>query len=244
MTAHDLKQPYMIYEGPRPVRPVAPEPPAVDAAQADGSRREAETGRGSASPLGLGLLVAGALAGGIAIGIWVAPSLRQPTDTLASLDTAAPLAFSLTHPTEEPTAVAVPLGGVDAVSEPALAGTAAPRRPATAHPARAAPLQRIKTASADKTQPIPRSTSGCQANGDRVQMTLCADPTIAAADRDMRTAFQRALSNGTSAAALQADQDDWLAFRDEAAQRSPGELAAAYEQRIAELNALVSEPPH
>ena len=75
-------------------------------------------------------------------------------------------------------------------------------------------------------------------------MTICADASIAAADQDMRKAYQRALRSGAPAAALRAQQDDWLALREDAARRSPSDLAAAYEERIADLNAIADEPPH
>jgi len=242
MSAHDIKQPYMIYEGPRPTPAAPAEPAAADAVQADGSWDEGEAERGWGAVFGVGLLVAGTLAAGIAIGVWLAPNLRA-TDAVASVEPPAPVALPVTRPAEAraPAPIEVPPLPAQTTPEQQASIQAGPApSPSTAPPARVAPRQPIKTA-ASRSAP---AVAGCKANGNRVQMTLCADASIATADRDMRDAFQRALRSTMSPASLRADQDDWLAFREEAARRSPGDLADAYRQRIAELNELGDEPPH
>jgi hypothetical protein len=97
MSVRDSKQPYMVYEGPLPRRHARPEPLAADLAHSDDERADTGSrGRG----FGVGLVVAGALAMGLAIGLWAAPSLRQP-DTAPQPEPAV-LAMSVTQPTEAP----------------------------------------------------------------------------------------------------------------------------------------------
>lgn len=246
MTVHNLKEPYVIYEGPPPPWLTASEP--ADAGQDEAASREADAERGAGSVFGIGLLVAGALAAGIAIGIWFAPSLR-PADTVASLEPTAPLVTRLTEaPTPAPIEIP-PVAAKPAPPEqlavrtvPARSISKAPPKPRVAPPPKPKP---IKTASTAKSASrSTRAADGCKTSGSRAQMTICADASIAAADQDMRRAYQRALRSGASAAALRAQQDDWLALREEAARRSPSDLAAAYEERIADLNAIADEPPH
>uniref|UniRef100_UPI0035AE25B3 lysozyme inhibitor LprI family protein n=1 Tax=Phenylobacterium sp. TaxID=1871053 RepID=UPI0035AE25B3 len=64
------------------------------------------------------------------------------------------------------------------------------------------------------------------------------DPELAAADRRLARAYNRAVASGVPARALRAEQDDWLSIRDDAARRSPDAVASVYEQRIRELNDL------
>jgi uncharacterized protein YecT (DUF1311 family) len=242
MTVHDAKQPYMIYEGPPPKRPVAPEPVAAETVGAD----EAEAERAPGSRFGVGLLVAGTLAAGIAIGVWLAPSLR-PTDAIAPAEPTAPFALSVARPAEAPPPAAIETSPVAAEAlpdeRPRPHTVSAPSRSKPA-PARVAPPQRVKTAARNTATRSPATVGGCKAGGSRALVTLCADPAIAAADNEMRGAFQRALKSGAPATALRAEQDDWLAVREDAARRSPGDLANAYQQRIEELNAIADEPPH
>ena len=67
---------------------------------------------------------------------------------------------------------------------------------------------------------------------------MCSDPALAAADRQMARAFQRALRAGVPYDQLRAEQNDWLDIRDDAARRSPRALSAVYDQRIEELNEM------
>jgi uncharacterized protein YecT (DUF1311 family) len=91
--------------------------------------------------------------------------------------------------------------------------------------------------------PAPLATA-CGASGGPRETLICAWPAIAAADREMRGAYQRALDVGVERSSLQASQDRWLVTSDMAARRSAADLAAAYRSRIGELNALAaSEPP-
>ena len=64
---------------------------------------------------------------------------------------------------------------------------------------------------------------------------------LIAADRQLNRAYDRALRAGVPASELAADQDQWMASREDAALRSPRALARLYDQRIAELNAWADE---
>ena len=67
---------------------------------------------------------------------------------------------------------------------------------------------------------------------------VCGDPQLAAADRRLNRAYERAIASGIPARELRAEQDDWLEIREDAARRSPSAVASVYEQRIRELNRL------
>ncbi|HEY8615302.1 lysozyme inhibitor LprI family protein [Phenylobacterium sp.] len=67
---------------------------------------------------------------------------------------------------------------------------------------------------------------------------VCSDPELAAADRRLARAYNRAVAAGIPARELRAEQDDWLSIREQAARRSPRAVASVYEQRIQELNEL------
>jgi len=66
----------------------------------------------------------------------------------------------------------------------------------------------------------------------------CSDPGLTAADRQMVRAFRRAVRAGAPYGQLRAEQNDWMAMREDAALRSPRALARLYDQRIDDLNAL------
>jgi uncharacterized protein len=70
---------------------------------------------------------------------------------------------------------------------------------------------------------------------------VCADPELAAADRRLNRAYERAIQAGVPRRYLRAEQDDWLSIREQAARRSPRAVANIYDQRIAELNDMAVE---
>ncbi len=67
---------------------------------------------------------------------------------------------------------------------------------------------------------------------------VCSDPALAAADRHLARAFQRAVRLGAPYELLAAEQDSWMTAREEAARHSPRAVAAVYDQRIEQLNAM------
>lgn len=81
----------------------------------------------------------------------------------------------------------------------------------------------------------------CRDAGSLAEELVCADAVLAAADRQMGRAYDRALRAGVPAEELSADQDDWMATREDFALQSPRALARLYDQRIATLNALADE---
>ena len=104
---------------------------------------------------------------------------------------------------------------------------------------------RAHRASARPTGAATGSATACGARGSQREVMICEWPQIAAADREMRRAYQHALDAGVERGSLQASQDRWLTDSEFAAQRSAAALTDAYQGRIGELNALAAnEPPH
>ena len=84
----------------------------------------------------------------------------------------------------------------------------------------------------------------CAAPGSLAEEMICADPGLAAADRQMARAFRRALRSGAPYHDLRAEQRDFMALREDAALRSPRALARLYDQRIEDLNAIADGGPY
>lgn len=247
MTTHDFDQPYMIYEGELP-RHLQRKLNLTNQAQA-----EDEDGFDWSSLWIIGVV----LAFGIVIGVCGTLTLRsigpRPTqaaptsvpdpqlqqDVFASVPRAPDKAA--------PTIVEPPLAAPPPVLPAMMAGPrvaserTAPIHPATMLVARAATVARSSPRSATPLGAL----SGCDAAPTRADRAICANPALAAADQDMRRAYQRALDAGAPPMPLRASQEDWLIASEVAADRSTLDLAAAYSRRIAELNAMARrEPPH
>jgi len=90
-------------------------------------------------------------------------------------------------------------------------------------------------------QPAAVATGPCANAASRAAQVVCADPDLSAADREMMRAYRRALRNGAQPEALQRDQREWLAAREDAARRSPRALAELYDRRIDELNSAADD---
>jgi len=242
MTVHKFKQPHMIYEGPRPRRAVAE--PATEQAPFHGQEIHLAVPRDPARDrvLGLVLLVAVTLGVGIGIGFWLSPG-RQPAKAILPAEAAAPSVTRLVGTPPPPIVVqAAPAPVADTVDEARHEPVAAPLKAKAAARAADRP-QRVKaSARNDAVKAAPEG--GCRPDSGRAEVMLCADPAIAAADEEMQRAFQRALKSGAPARTLQAEQKAWLIVREQAAQRSPDDLAGAYEARVNELNAIADDPPH
>lgn len=88
---------------------------------------------------------------------------------------------------------------------------------------------------------VARPSFDCGRANTQAEEMVCADPALAAADRQLARAFRRALRSGAPYDELRAEQDDWLEIREDAARRSPRALASVYDQRIEELNAMADE---
>lgn len=145
-----------------------------------------------------------------------------------------------------------PSGPLETMSQDLI--QAAPRppepvaRPRT--PERAAPIY-VPRESADESgvdavadAPPPRRARAARASFDcgrarsYAEQMVCEDPALAAADRQLARAYQRAIRSGAPVDLLRAEQSDWIDIREDAAQTSPRALASVYDQRIEELNEM------
>lgn len=103
-------------------------------------------------------------------------------------------------------------------------------------------LARPRYADLREPEPPPvRPSFDCRYAGSLSEEMVCADPQLADADRRMARAYDRALAAGVPRRYLRAEQDDWMAIREQAARRSPRAVADIYEQRTAELNDMAIE---
>lgn len=118
-----------------------------------------------------------------------------------------------------------------------LASATLPARPAST-PAPAP--TRFAELSAEPRYPPARDEGQCGWGDSQAQQLVCQDRRLAAADRRMRRAYEAALRAGSPERELAEDQADWLNVREEAARRSTGAVAAIYDQRIDELEALAA----
>jgi uncharacterized protein YecT (DUF1311 family) len=94
---------------------------------------------------------------------------------------------------------------------------------------------------ASAAQPGAGADPACSGARGRAAQMVCADPELAADDRELNRAYRRALRSVSSPEQLRAEQRDWLAIREDAARRSPRAVASIYEQRIDELNRIADE---
>ncbi|WP_430424142.1 hypothetical protein [Phenylobacterium sp.] len=70
---------------------------------------------------------------------------------------------------------------------------------------------------------------------------VCSDRWLAQADQRMKRAYSAAMAAGVPPEALQRDQEDWLAVREDAAQVSRRAVADIYRQRTRELFAMADD---
>ncbi|WP_436059672.1 MULTISPECIES: lysozyme inhibitor LprI family protein [unclassified Phenylobacterium] len=125
--------------------------------------------------------------------------------------------------------------------EPPPAPIAQVPRPAPAPPrAPQAPWAPEPPVAPDPTWGAERPSFDCRNAASLAEEMVCTDAVLAAADRHMARAYRRAERSGAPVEALREDQDDWLAYREEAALRSPRDVAAAYDRRIGELEAIAA----
>jgi uncharacterized protein YecT (DUF1311 family) len=186
---------------------------------------------------------------GIGLGVLARPQLAVDAPKPAAMQPSAKTAerqmdIVIGEPAPEPpVAKSTPLE----VMSPELAQAAAATMPP------AAPHPEPEVAETDppapefaETRPEPvrleQASFDCRRAETYAEEMVCSDPALAAADRHLARAYQRALRLGAPYDLLRAQQDDWLAVREEAARRSPRAVAALYDQRIEQLNAMVRGP--
>jgi len=200
---------------------------------------------------GLILGAGAALAMGLAVGLWARPNLGATHD--AAERAAAPMAIAVNKP--KPPQPATESDGKLEVLPPDAASSSQQAENQSAWASIFAELAPPPPLPPERQDPPPRvaeltpppqpasaapDAADCTAGGLADQM-VCADQSLADADREMNLAYRRALRAGISPAALRADQRDWLGIREEAAHHSRWALAEVYRQRIDELNAAAYE---
>jgi uncharacterized protein YecT (DUF1311 family) len=208
------------------------------------------------------LLAAGAGAAivlGVGAGLLVRPNIDN-TDAAGAKGPAVPI--EVTRPPPEP----VPAGKLQVL--PPGAEAAARAAPVETYPAPAQqvevpgpppPLPRVEGSvpapfarypslapppavrAGPLSAPPPGRVADACAAGSPAEQMVCADPRLAAADRDLDRAYRRAMAAGVSPQMLRSEQRDWLAIREDAARRSPRAVANIYAQRIDELNAMADD---
>jgi hypothetical protein len=202
----------------------------------------------------IGVGVGGALALGLLVGVFAKPDLAQPSLRKpmqpVTPDAGLPIVVNAPRP-KAPLAVK-PAGKLEVLS-PDMARAAQPQPAAPRLTSAAPPESFLAVPSPEPARaapPIaptqmPRLAAADPAcAGGRAAEIVCADPELAAADRDLNRAYRRALRSGAVAPEdLRADQRDWLSLREDAARRSPRALADVYDQRIDELNRIAEDGP-
>jgi uncharacterized protein YecT (DUF1311 family) len=215
--------------------------------------------------------IAIALALGLAVGFLAKPDLDvAPAKPMAPAPPGAQQGLTIEPGAPQALATVQPATGKLQVLPPDMAARAAPV-PASARAASAPPAVRdVSDIAADPpsqppahlappsmTQSGPRTpylgpayprlaaaNGPCAGAASRAAEMVCSDPDLGAADRELTRAYRRALRSGAAPPEqLRADQQDWLAIREDAARRSPRSLARVYDQRIDELNALADDGP-
>lgn len=196
--------------------------------------------------------VAAACVLGVGLGLAARPQLitdLMPRAPMQPADHAQPERHMDIVMAELPPAAPAPPGPPLETLPPDIAGAplpASPPEPPLAPIARPAPQAPIAPeAPWAPDAPIAREPPGsarpsfdCRDAASLAEEMVCTDAVLAAADRHMARAYQRAERSGAPYQELRADQDAWLAYREEAALRSPRAVATAYDRRIAELEAI------
>jgi uncharacterized protein YecT (DUF1311 family) len=202
--------------------------------------------------------VAGAVALGLVFGLWARPNFgedgkaREPMRPVPQSQAALPI--EVTAPVMPP--VPKSTGRMEVLPQDMARGAALPpvtvvpsSRVIAVEPVPAPPPQeRVVAPSPVAVSPQPRDASArvagaepsfdCRYARSNAEQMVCGDPRLAAADRRLDRAFNRAVAAGVPARELRAEQDDWMQIREDAARRSPRAVASIYEQRIQELNEL------
>ena len=93
------------------------------------------------------------------------------------------------------------------------------------------------------TSAEPRPSFDCAKAASLAQDMVCGDVGLAAADRRMARAYQKALAAGVSPDELRSEQADWREIREDAAQHSATALGQVYAQRIQELEDMAAGGP-
>lgn len=163
-------------------------------------------------------------------------AVREAPEAAEALQPPEAAATPPAEPTPAPPAERLPPD-----SEPAPPAESEPPAPSAA--VRSPQLREPPPRLAARGGPPPRvrPSFDCRWAVSLAEEMVCGDPRLAAADRRLAEAYQRALAAGVPGRWLRAEQDDWLRIREQAARRSPAAVADVYEQRTAELNDMAIE---
>lgn len=179
-----------------------------------------------------------------------APEPMEPVTTAAAEAAATPMPVEVLEPAPPETpAPSAPLEVLPAEMAEAAEARAPVRPPRPQpRPEPTARTQASEVAAAPVLPPIGRAPApraepsfDCRYARSPSEQMVCGDAELAALDRRLDRAFQEAVQSGIPYRALRAEQDDWLAIREDAARRSPRAVESVYRQRIRELDAL-AEP--
>jgi len=164
--------------------------------------------------------------------------LPRPAGKLEVLDPATAEAARAAQPAPRPTLPAPVGAAAAATSEASAASTLSPEAAPPPRLAQVAPQPPMVVV------PRPDPLARCAGSRSRAEALVCADPDLAASDRDLNRAYRRAMRSGAvSPDDLRADQRDWMDVREQAARRSPEAMADVYAQRIEELNRIADDGP-
>ena len=176
---------------------------------------------------------------GLGLGFLARPQLvtnsSKPVATLPAAKTAEQqMALEMAQPPPEaPALKSSPLEVMSPEQAQAAAANTPPPSPQ---------IVDVGVPAADVSEPEPASREqasfDCRRAASYAEEMVCSDPALAAADRHLARAFQRAVRLGVPYDLLQSEQNTWMMVRVEAARRSPRAVAAIYDQRIEQLNAM------
>lgn len=205
--------------------------------------------------------VAGAVALGLLFGVVARPDFggggddaprapMQPVTRTAedAVATPVPVEVAEAAPTRAPTPPPGAAGKLDVLPPGTSRAATAPAIPQIAPEPRPAPVIETPAPEPREISPAPprvaeappaaQPSFSCRYASTRSERMICEDPELARLDRRLDSAFQRAVASGVPYRELRAEQDDWLAIREDAARRSPEAVESIYRQRIAELEDL------
>lgn len=92
-----------------------------------------------------------------------------------------------------------------------------------------------------KAEPAKKKAAKRCVSSDPGEAIVCADPSLAAADRQLSRAYREAEAAGVPAWQLKQQQQRWLAARAAAAREAPWAVHDVYLARIAELNDMTRD---
>jgi uncharacterized protein YecT (DUF1311 family) len=201
--------------------------------------------------------VVAALALGLLFGLWARPELASvpPEQTTPAPQTVAQVPVVVAPPAEpEPPPRApgrletLPPDMVAAARSqilPSVSPASAATETAARSPAPSIATYGAGAPEAAESRPQRRYAASydCATARPGAEEMVCEDPALAAADRRLARAYERAMRAGVDPDDLRQEQRDWTAIREDAAMRSPRALAQVYDQRIEELDRIVEASP-